>query len=110
MNQSPVRPTHLQRRKPVYQPSEDSQLSREWRAQVMDKLNETADKYERAAVILERVTNLLDEHDKAIKALQEQPEKKHTAFLGNTGVSLNAVYATMSVVSFIAVFVAPHWH
>lgn len=75
----------------MYQPSENSQLSQEWRASVMGALKETADKHVQAAVIMERISQQLHEHDEAIKALQGQPEKKHNAFLGNTGVSLNAV-------------------
>lgn len=81
----------------MYQPSEYSQLSQEWRASVTEALKETADKHAQAAVIMERVTQQLNEHDNAIKALQGQPEKKHAAFIGNTGISLNVVYLLISL-------------
>lgn len=82
----------------------------EWRSGVMSQLGEMVEKQESTAVILERLSNLYVSHDKRIEALEEQPAKKQAAFLGVTGLSINAIWAGMSIISFIVVVVSPHWH
>lgn len=46
---------------------------REWRSNVSHELAETAEKHERAAIILERVNGRLEEHDRRIAALEARP-------------------------------------
>lgn len=46
---------------------------RDWRGDVMRQLKASAGAHQQTAVILERLTARLDEHDRRISALEEQP-------------------------------------
>lgn len=106
----PLRPPRRNERQDMRQGgSAVSVWEQEWRSGVMSQLGEIADKQESTAVILERLNNFYVNHDNRIKALEEQPAKSQAKFLGITGVSINALWAAISIISFLVVVVAPHW-
>lgn len=79
----------------------------EWRSGVMSQLGEIADKQESAALILERLTNRFDEHDRRITALEGLPARQQSTLFGVTGLGINAVFAVIALVS-LAISLGSH--
>ena len=73
----------------------DADWQRDWRKTTWQRLDDGDEKHEKAALILERCINLLNEHDRRIKALEERPEKTRSIL----GFASNTVYTLVAVVA-----------
>ena len=80
----------------------------EWRANVDQQINEQAEDQQRTAIILERLTNRLDEHDRRIKALEDEPRQRRSEALARRGVSLQEVYLVLLGVGLVLSILTPH--
>jgi hypothetical protein len=84
----------------------------EWRANVDQQISEQAEDQQRTAIILERLTNRLDEHDRRIKALEDEPGRRRSEAITRRGLSLQEFYIALLVVGLLLSFLTPHlsWH
>lgn len=86
---------------------EESSYSREWRAQVSDALKVSAEKHQQTAIILERLTGQLDEHDARLRALEERPKRQQATVVGVGG--LIGQYAYLLIAGMLLwLALAPH--
>jgi porphobilinogen deaminase len=73
----------------------------------MRQLDESAVAHQQAAVILERLSNRLDEHDRRIATLESRPDRDRQTLLGVGNLSANALYVVVALVA-LALSLAPH--
>ena len=84
---------------------------RDWRGDVMRQLRESSEAHQQAAVILERLSNRLDEHDRRIKSLEDAPQKAQAAQIAETarrGLTTQEILAVVGVLTFTLAVFAPH--
>ena len=79
----------------------------EWRADVTRQLDDSAEKHEKAGVILERLTNRLDEHDRRISALEERPQQAREARLGERNLTAQLWLVGCGLLTVLA-YLLPH--
>lgn len=83
--------------------SQDSaaQWESNWRQDVTHQLHESGQAHQQTAIILERLGNRLDEHDRRIGALESQPDRTRTAITQYGGCSSQLVM--MAFIAFDAI-------
>ncbi|HET9109686.1 MAG TPA: hypothetical protein VFN78_02560 [Ktedonobacterales bacterium] len=73
----------------------------EWRADVTRRVDDTERNQQQAAIILERLTNRLDEHDRRLTALEQAPETRERKVVALGGLTTNVVYVLLLVGSLL---------
>ena len=88
--------------------SEDDRLRAEWRTDVTRELERSAQAHQQTAVILERLSNRLDEHDRRIAALEKAPQSEARERETRAGLSLQALYTGVAVCALLVAILSPH--
>lgn len=73
----------------------------EWRADVSRRQDDTERSQQQAAIILERLTNRLDEHDRRLTALEQAPETRERKVIAVGGLTTNVLYLVLLVGSLL---------
>lgn len=89
-----------------------STWERDWRTDVTRQLDESAEKQAQTAVILERLSNRLDEHDRRINALETAPQQRRQDAYQRRGLTLNELYVLVTALGVLFAILSPHlgWH
>lgn len=69
---------------------------RDWRSEIMRQLKESAVAHQQTAVTLERLNGRLDEHDRRLDALEQQPSSLRNFFGTYGGCLGQVVFAVLS--------------
>lgn len=80
----------------------------DWRADVMRQLSESATSHQQTAVILERLSNRFDEHDRRIEALEQAPAQRRGDAYTRRGLTIQELYVAVTTLAVIAAMLAPH--
>lgn len=88
--------------------SEDDRLRAEWRTDVTRELERSAQAHQQTAVILERLSNRLDEHDRRIAALEQAPGQQAQQQQTRAGLNLQAVYVGVAICALVVAILSPH--
>ena len=88
--------------------NEDDRLRAEWRTDVTRELERSAQAHQQTAVILERLSNRLDEHDRRLAALESAPQSEARERTERAGLSLQALYVGVAVCALVLSILSPH--
>lgn len=73
----------------------------EWRADVNQQLDDAAHMLQQANIVLERLTNRLDEYDRRITALEQAPQQRERTVIGVGGLLGNAACVAIALAALL---------
>ena len=85
-----------------------ARLYDEWRREVNGWREDTDRSQQATAIILERLTNRLDEHDRRIIALERAPTEQRANNATKRGLTLQEIYVMLTGLGVLAAILQPH--